>query len=200
MKTLLLEIGTEELPLSIFPEILDQMEILFSKYLQQANLAWDKIKIMATPRRLTVMVTGLPEKQTGKEIEVIGPPYKIAFDHDGNPTKAAIGFAQKQGVSVSELTCIETPKGEYVGVKIKESDQPTEEILAKLLPNYILSLSFPKYMRWHEGKIRVMVMIKEKDIRQNRLALLTQIKELFLQLADLSKIPTCPTAGRPIFR
>ena len=154
MKTLLLEIGTEELPLSIFPEILDQMEILFSKYLQQANLAWDKIKIMATPRRLTVMVTGLPEKQTGKEIEVIGPPYKIAFDHDGNPTKAAIGFAQKQGVSVSELTCIETPKGEYVGVKIKESDQPTEEILAKLLPNYILSLSFPKYMRWHEGKIR----------------------------------------------
>ncbi|MDL1965683.1 MAG: glycine--tRNA ligase subunit beta, partial [Candidatus Desulfofervidus auxilii] len=154
MKTLVLEIGTEELPLTIFPEILDQMETLFSEYLQQANLTWSKIKIMATPRRLTVMVTGLPEKQTGEEIEVIGPPYKIAFDHDGNPTKAAIGFAQKQGVSVSELTCIETPKGEYVGVKIKESDQPTEEILAKLLPDYILSLSFPKSMRWHEGKIR----------------------------------------------
>ena len=154
MKTLVLEIGTEELPLTIFPEILAQMETLFSEYLQQANLTWSKIKIMATPRRLTVMVTGLPEKQTGKEIEVIGPPYKIAFDHDGNPTKAAIGFAQKQGVSVSELTCIETPKGEYVGVKIKESDQPTEEILAKLLPDYILSLSFPKSMRWHEGKIR----------------------------------------------
>ena len=71
MKTLVLEIGTEELPLTIFPEILDQMEMLFSKYLQQANLTWSKIKIMATSRRLTVMVTGFPEKQTGKEIEVM---------------------------------------------------------------------------------------------------------------------------------
>jgi len=63
MKTLVLEIGTEELPLTIFPEILDQMETLFSEYLQQANLTWSKIKIMATPRRLTVMVTDLPENK-----------------------------------------------------------------------------------------------------------------------------------------
>jgi len=153
-KTLLLEIGTEELPVSIFPKILTDMEALLAKRLAETRLNYEHIHPLATPRRLTVFVTGLAEKQADKVTEVIGPPFKIAFDKDGKPTKAAFGFAQKQGVSIEKLQVIDTPKGQYVGVKIRETGRPAAEVLAEILPLYILSLPFPKSMRWHAGKIR----------------------------------------------
>ncbi|MDL1970280.1 MAG: glycine--tRNA ligase subunit beta [Candidatus Desulfofervidaceae bacterium] len=170
-KTLLLEIGTEELPVSIFPKILADMETLLAKKLAEAGLSYKHINPLATPRRLVVFVTGLPEKQADKVEEVIGPPYRVAFDNEGKPTKAAFGFAQKQGVSVEALQVIDTPKGQYVGVKIHETGRPTAEVLAELLPGYILSLPFPKSMRWHTGKIRfarpihwILALLDEKTI------------------------------------
>ncbi|HDD35637.1 MAG TPA: glycine--tRNA ligase subunit beta [Candidatus Desulfofervidus auxilii] len=152
-KTLILEIGTEELPISIFPDVLTEMKRVFSKLIKAEGLEFNEIKTMATPRRLTLLATGIPDKQLEKEIDVIGPPYKIAFDDKDRPTKAAYGFAKKYNVSIDALIKIETKKGEYVGLKIKESGKPTLEILASLLPKYILSLSFPKSMRWYKYKI-----------------------------------------------
>jgi glycyl-tRNA synthetase beta subunit len=133
MKTLLLEIGTEELPISIFPDILAQMEKVMAESLMTFSLTYKAIKAMATPRRLTVFVKGLPERQAEKQKQIIGPPYKIAFNAEGKPTKATIGFTQRQGVSFSALRCIETPKGQYVGVKIKQRGEPIEVVLTKFL-------------------------------------------------------------------
>lgn len=170
-KILLLEIGTEELPVSIFPKILTDMETLLAKKLAEVGLSYKHINPLATPRRLVVFATGLPEKQADKVTEVIGPPYRVAFDNEGKPTKAALGFAQKQGVSVEALQVIDTPKGQYVGVKRHEPGRPTAEVLAELLPGYILSLPFPKSMRWHTGKIRfarpihwILALLDEKTI------------------------------------
>jgi len=170
MKTLLLEIGTEELPISIFPKILEDMKNILAERLKAERLNFDHIKTMATPRRLAVLVTGIPETQAEKEIDIIGPPYKVAFTADNKPTKAAFGFAKKHGVSVERLVKIKTKKGEYVGLKIKEKGKPTLEILKELLPKYILSLPFPKTMRWHKSKIHFarpihwILAILDKDV------------------------------------
>ncbi len=153
-KVLLLEIGTEELPISIFPDILSRMSELMAAELAKADLAYETIDAFATPRRLVVMVKGLAERQPDKVNEVIGPPYKVAFDQDGQPTKAALGFAQKQGVDVKDLIAVETPKGKYVGVRVTQKGRPAKEVLTELLPRYILSLSFPKSMRWYKFKLR----------------------------------------------
>ena len=153
-KTLLLEIGTEELPISIFPDILSRMSELMAAVLAREDLAYETIDTFATPRRLVVMVKGLAEKQPDKVNEVIGPPYKVAFDQDGQPTKAALGFAQRQGVDVKDLIVVETPKGKYVGVRVTQKGRPAKDVLTELLPRYILSLPFPKSMRWYKFKLR----------------------------------------------
>ncbi len=153
-KVLLLEIGTEELPISIFPDILSRMSELMAAELAKVDLAYKTIDAFATPRRLVVMVKGLAERQPDKVNEVIGPPYKVAFDQDGQPTKAALGFAQKQGVDVKDLIAVETPKGKYVGVRVTQKGRPAKEVLTELLPRYILSLPFPKSMRWYKFKLR----------------------------------------------
>ncbi len=153
-KTLLLEIGTEELPISIFPAILDQMQEVLAERLSKAELSYERIEPFATPRRLVVFVKGLAERQPDRIQEVIGPPYKAAFDKNNQPTKAALGFARKQGVTPQDLISIETPKGKYVAVRLHQKGRKAQEVLKDLLPDYILSLSFLKTMRWNSYQLR----------------------------------------------
>ncbi len=100
------------------------------------------------------MVCGLEPLQTDREEIIIGPPRSAAFGDDGSPTKVALGFARAKGVSVEDLSLLETPKGVYLGLKKKITGQSASTVLPELLPQLILDLSFPKNMRWGTSSLR----------------------------------------------
>lgn len=145
---LLLEIGTEEIPAGYIPPVLDQLREVVSQSLTNARLPFETIRTLATPRRLTLSVKGLTMLQPDQTTEVVGPPKRVAYDADGNPTKAAIGFAKTQGVNVGDLKIVETQRGEYVAANKLEKGQSTRDFLKTEIPGWIQSLSFPKTMRW----------------------------------------------------
>lgn len=147
---LLFEIGTEEIPASYILPALDQLRARSEKRLKENRIGYEKIKTFGTPRRLTLAISGLDTMQPEQELEVTGPPKGIAFDQDGNPTRAATGFARSQGVDVDQLKFVKTPRGEYVAVSKIEKGRPTIEILQEVLPELISELSFPKTMHWGE--------------------------------------------------
>ena len=109
---LLLEIGTEEIPAGFLSPALEGMEKTLRNELESQRLQFDNIVTMGTPRRLVLCVQGMVERQADTVLEAMGPPEKVAFDDAGNPTKAAASFAEKQGVSVDELTVAETKKAD----------------------------------------------------------------------------------------
>ncbi|MDD2901118.1 MAG: glycine--tRNA ligase subunit beta, partial [Syntrophales bacterium] len=145
---LLLEIGTEEIPARFIPPALAEMAASFQKLLEQERIASGEISTWGTPRRLTLVARDLAEAQSEASTEIIGPPKAKAFDAAGQPTQAAQGFAKNQGVAVSDLIEVDTPRGIYLAVSKRTAGRPTKERLLELLPSYILGLSFPKSMRW----------------------------------------------------
>ena len=153
-KELLLEIGAEEIPAGFVPKALAAMEEMMRRDLAYARLDFAEIKTLGTPRRLTLVVTGLPPLQPDAEITATGPSKKAAFDADGRPTRAAEGFARGQGVDVSDLQVISTDKGEYLAVTKKETGRPTHELLAELLPRLLAAIPFKKSMRWADLDVR----------------------------------------------
>jgi glycyl-tRNA synthetase beta chain len=154
MKELLLEIGTEEIPAGFIPQALVDLEALVKKELEASRIDFNGMKTLGTPRRLVLVIDSVAEKQRDEESKKIGPSKQAAFDAKGNPTKATIGFAKSQSVPVESLTMIQTEKGEYVCAVKKESGRPTSELLASLLPKWILSIPFQKSMRWADVQIR----------------------------------------------
>ncbi len=146
---LVFEIGVEELPARFCEPALEQIEAMFRERAEELRVGFDSLRTLATPRRLTLLVDGLADKQTDLEEERTGPPAKIAF-RDGEPTKAAIGFARGQGVDVADLYTVDTDKGEYLAAKVFEAGAPTTELLPQVLDDIIAKLHFPKSMRWAE--------------------------------------------------
>ena len=109
---LLLEIGTEEIPAGYLENGLKELKRLAGECLKENRIdVAGSLEVYGTPRRLVLMGRGVAEKQQDLTLEVTGPPKKVAYDENGTPTRAAEGFAKKQGVSVQELQTIETPKG-----------------------------------------------------------------------------------------
>jgi len=153
MSTFLLEIGTEELPATFVSEAIAQWQQLIPATLAEQYLTQDSINVYATPRRLAVAIAGLPAKQPDREEEIKGPPAKAAFK-DGQPTKAAQGFAKKQGVALEDLEVRPTEKGDFVFVLKKTVGQLTAEILKELVPQWINKLEGKRFMRWADGDIR----------------------------------------------
>lgn len=149
---LLFEIGTEEIPAGYIVPALSQLEKILGDRLTALALPYSSLRTAATPRRLAVSISNLAERQPDREEEILGPPKKAAFDQNGKPTQAAIGFAKKNGVEVEALQIMATPKGEYLMVRIEQIGRPTSELLAELLPEVITSLNFPKSMRWGAGR------------------------------------------------
>ena len=145
---LLFEIGTEEIPAGYISPALKQLQETASKSLANQRLSFKEIRTFATPRRLTLWIKGLATVQTDQTSEVVGPPKRIAYDENGAPTKAAIGFAKNQDVRVEDLKIVETARGEYVAASKLEKGRPALSILKELLPEWIQTLSFPKTMRW----------------------------------------------------
>ncbi len=147
-KELLLEIGTEEIPARFLPPVLEEMAVSFRKLLDAERIGVGEILTWGTPRRLALVAKEVAEAQAEVTQEIIGPPKAIAMDAAGNVTPAAAGFARAQGVAVSDLIEVDTPRGVYLAVKKSTTGRPAAERLPELLPGFILGLSFPKSMRW----------------------------------------------------
>jgi len=151
---LLLEIGTEELPAQFVPSALASLEVKAVQLLKDARLAHGAVKTVGTPRRLTLWVQGLAEHQEPISMEVMGPSKAVGFDAQGQPTKAAIGFATSQGVTVKALVTRTMPKGEYLFAVKKSPGRKTTALLSGVLADLVGGLSFPKVMRWNETGAR----------------------------------------------
>jgi len=153
-KELLLEIGTEEIPSGFVPKALKDMKELIEKELKNLRIGFGEIKTLGTPRRLVLYIDHMSDKQEDTYVEIIGPSKKVAFDENGDPTKAAIGFARAQGVNPSDLQQVSILKGEYLAVRKKEMGNDTKGVLSSILPEFITSIPFPKSMRWGDSSIR----------------------------------------------
>ncbi len=147
-QTLYIEIGTEEIPAGYIQPALEWMSAWVSKFLEENRIEHGQPAVAGTPRRLVLNVPGVARAQQTVSIEVVGPPKSAAYDKEGNPTKAAEGFAKGQGVSVSDLGIKLTPKGEYLCVMKQEAGVSSREILEKALPDFIARIPFPKSMHW----------------------------------------------------
>ena len=159
MKEFLLEVNTEEMPSSHVKAGLAQLKEKIGAGLAARRVAVGEIEAMGSSRRLVVRGK-FAARQEDTEETVIGPPKAAAFGPDGAPAAAARGFAKSQGVEVGALRVIETPRGLYVGVTKKVAGVPTDEILAGMLPGIIISLAFPKMMKWGESSLKFSRPIK----------------------------------------
>ncbi len=146
---LLLEIGTEEIPSGYLNDAISASKEIFKKRLEEERIEIRaEILSFGTCRRLTLIFKDIADRQSDMVKEVIGPPKRIAFESDGSPTKAAIGFAKKFNVSVEELSIVETDKGEYLAVRDTVRGKATSEVLKELIPKCISQIPWPKSMRW----------------------------------------------------
>lgn len=153
MTNLLFEIGTEEIPAGYIVPALNQMKILFMELAKKHRLEIHDAYSTGTPRRLTLFVESLPQKQENVTEEVQGPASAIAFDKTGNPTKAGVGFAKSQGVAINDLQIKKTPKGEYCFAIKRTEGQETLHLLPNILADIIKNISFPKSMKWKGDRL-----------------------------------------------
>lgn len=158
-KDLLLEIGLEELPARFVTDSIQQLTVKIESWLQDKKIEFTSIQSFSTPRRLAVLVSGVNEMQEDTQEEAKGPAKKIALDAEGNWSKAAIGFARGQGVSVEDIYFKEIKGVEYVHVQKFTKGQQVKDLLVEL-KDIITSLSFPKNMRWADNDLRFVRPIK----------------------------------------
>ena len=150
----LVEIGTEELPPKALKTLATSFADNVEAELNQAGLTFDKIEWFAAPRRLAVKVLNLATQQPSKEIEKRGPAVSAAFDAEGNPTKAAEGWARGCGITVEQAERIATDKGEWLVHRAKIEGQPTKNLLNDIVANALAKLPIPKPMRWADKTVQ----------------------------------------------
>lgn len=150
MNKYLLEIGTEELAYKFIPSAMEQLKNEFAKTFTENEIKFSDIKVYATPRRLAVIVENLAEKQEDVEKVVKGPIATIAYDENGNLTKAALGFASKNGISPDKLY----KQDNYVWAKIEQKGKDTKELLKDVVPSIILKLKGTHFMRWADLDVK----------------------------------------------
>ena len=153
MKKLLLEIGAEEIPAGYIAPALKALSTTLKNKLTAARIANGAVSTYGTPRHLAVVIDNVATRQKTVTTEVLGPPQKVAYDAAGNPTVAIQKFAEKVGVDVGALKLKKTEKGSYVCAKVVERGLATRTILKQMLPEVILSIPFPKTMKWGELNI-----------------------------------------------
>ena len=151
---LLFEIGTEEIPAGFLSKAIGDMEDIIHTSLTEKRIPFAGIKCMATPRRLVLYIAEIARKQEDQTIEKMGPAKKAAFDENGNPTKAALGFARGQGMEIADLKIIVTEKGEYLGARKTIAGQLTAALLPEILTNFLMAIPFKKSMRWANYDLR----------------------------------------------
>lgn len=153
MPDLFIEIGTEEIPAGYIEPALADMGRKLADFFEKGRVSAGTPQLMGTPRRLVVHVPDVDKRQKDVVETYLGPNIKVAYDAEGNPTKAAIGFAKGKGVNIKDLTTEITPKGEVICAKVEKKGQPTVAILNEYLSQWIADITFPKKMRWGSRKI-----------------------------------------------
>lgn len=148
MSNLLLEIGTEEIPAGYITPALNALSSSLLQKLTDARIDHGSAEVYATPRRLAVKVENVADRQKSVQSEIIGPPAKVGFDDQGNPTTAALKFAEKVGVPVKKLVAKDTSRGAYLAAVVRQRGVASRTLLKDILPQVILSIPFPKKMRW----------------------------------------------------
>ncbi len=149
MSDFILEIGTEEIPARFLDSTQEELVNRFTTVLAEEGLSFDDMQSFATPRRATLYIKNLAEKQEVKEETFFGPAKKIAYTEDGSLSKAAQGFARGHKVSEEDIFIAETEKGEYIAVKKQVGGKLASEILENICPAIITALPFAKKMRWN---------------------------------------------------
>ena len=148
-RELLIEIGVEELPASWMPSVTKQLALKLEDRLKELRIApGAPIESFSTPRRLTARVAGIAERQDDLDETITGPPASAAFDKEGQPTPAALGFAKKQGVAFEQITRLQTPKGEYLAYQKHVRGRSAVETLPDVMRGLLRDLAFPKQMHW----------------------------------------------------
>ena len=157
MASYLLEVGTEELPASFIVDALRQWQERIPKNLDEHQLTTSKINVYGTPRRLAILIEGLPTEQSDRNLEIKGPAIGSAFvngDVQGEPTKALIGFAKSKGIDLKDIFIKETDKGAFVFANQQVIGRETTEILQELAINWITGLEGKRLMRWGNGDLK----------------------------------------------
>jgi len=148
-----LEIGTEEQPAQYVDLGIAALEKNAPKMFKEARLSYESLRVEGTPRRLVLHVQGLEARQRDLEQLVRGPAARIAFDKDGNPTRAAKGFARGKGLDLSQLEVRKVKKTEYVFGVMRQAGRATGEVLSERLPKLLASIPWPKSMRWNASNV-----------------------------------------------
>ncbi|NAW64243.1 glycine--tRNA ligase subunit beta [Photobacterium halotolerans] len=159
-KNFLIELGTEELPPKALRTLAEAFADNFTAELNAAELAFDQIKWYAAPRRLALKVTALAEGQADKVVEKRGPAISVAFDADGNPTKAAQGWARGNGITVEQAERLKTDKGEWLLYKEAVKGKAATELLCELAAAALAKLPIPKPMRWGDKETQFIRPVK----------------------------------------
>lgn len=170
MSEIVLEIGTEEIPARFMPGIVKQMKEKAAELLAEERIPYGQVRIMGTPRRLVLYIEQCADEQEDLVKMMKGPAKKIAYNPEGEPTKAAQGFARGQGVEVSHLVLQALDGVDYVFASIKKAGKETTEVLPALLQQFVDSLNFPKNMFWGQGEtsfvrpIRWIVALLDEEV------------------------------------
>jgi glycyl-tRNA synthetase beta chain len=157
MASFLLEVGTEELPASFIVDALRQWQERIPKNLDEHQLTTSKVSVYGTPRRLAVLIEGLPIQQSDRSLELKGPAVGSAFvkgDPQGEPTKALLGFVKSKGIEIQDIFIKETDKGAFVFANQQIIGRETIDILQELAPNWITGLEGKRLMRWGNGDLK----------------------------------------------
>ena len=168
-KSFLLEIGTEELPSSFCETGAKTLCNIITDFLKENKVNFEKSDYFYTPRRLTLLIEGLPEKQPDIEEEIVGPPKKIAFDEKGNPTQALLGFMKKYGIDEKNIKIVKKGNKEFVAGKVIRRGKNLKELFEENLPGLLKKLKFPKEMDWGKGitfarPVRWIVCLLDENI------------------------------------
>ncbi len=155
-KDLLLEIGTEEMPANIMPGTVAQLKELAEGKLAEARLSFEKVTVYGTPRRLAVIVSAAADRQADEAVKKRGPSIQAAYDADGNPTRAAQGFARGAHVDPASLV----KEGNYVWAETVNEGKPVADVLPQVFTDIILGLSFTRSMHWGSEEVRFIRPIR----------------------------------------
>ncbi len=149
----LLEVGSEELPARFVPPALEHLHRRGAELLAEHGLAVEGLRVYGTPRRLGLLCATLALRQPDRTVELKGPPLARAFDAEGRPTAAGLGFARRSGVPLEDCERLEDARGAYLVARRVEPGRPAAEVLAELIPRLVLGIPFPKVMRWGESDL-----------------------------------------------
>lgn len=178
MPNLLIEIGTEELPVEALDVIYEELALKVRQKLLDERIAFAEVKVEATPRRIVLFIQGIATQQQDRELEISGPSCEKCYDALGKPTQAFQGFLRSKQATEKEIEIRETPKGKFVFLRKKEKGKPIASLLPEFLKQTLTALSFPKFMRWETTGFRF-----PRPIRWT-VALLDK-KVIPLQIADV---------------